>query len=79
MQSGCTCSVLMMLCMAHRILARTPGGVLLCKRGLSLVEDVPLLLALLLAATRDKAPGKNAPDAAGVAASVAVDSHLQRD
>ena len=49
------------------------------QEGLSLVEDVPLLLALLFAAARDEAPGKDAPDAAGVAASVAVDSHLQRD
>ena len=69
----------MTLCMAYRFLAGTPGGVLLCKRGLSLVEDVPLLLALLFTAAWDKAPGEDAPDAAGVAAAVAVHPHLQRD
>jgi hypothetical protein len=46
-------------------------------RGLSLVEDVPLLLVPVLLVSWDEAPAEDSPDAAGVAATVAIDSSLR--
>lgn len=45
----------------------------------SLAEDVLLLLLPLFLADRYEASVQNAPDAAGIAAAIAIDSHLRRN